>query len=125
MRRFSAMMLGLLLVPILLPLIASPNLRPDSQLPACCRRDGRHHCGMTTSADPASQETSIHQQSASCPYRSALRFVRTFVPHPAPSSAFYAGIIEHPAVHAQVNVQLVVSQVRSHQKRGPPSLSFR
>lgn len=39
------------------------------------------------------------------------------------SDVIFAGLISHPAVHAQTESRQRISRERSRQKRGPPSLS--
>jgi len=59
MRRISAsFLLVLLWVGFALPL-----LEAQSGTPACCRRDGKHHCGMSPNGD------GFHTSASSCPYR--------------------------------------------------------
>jgi hypothetical protein len=67
MRRALAL---LLLAVIGLPLI-SPTLlaNPRSELPACCRRDGSHHCAMAAVVDEASPATpAIGGLQPKCPF---------------------------------------------------------
>lgn len=120
MRRFSAFALfAALVVPALLPFAVSS---PESNLPACCRRDGRHHCAMTAMMERASQQTSFRQQAPECPYRSqSVLLARSFSVYPTASPAFYAAVVQHPAIHAQTVAARLVSTARSHLKRGPPS----
>ena len=60
MRRALAIFL---LAVISSPLVA-PLLQADtaSDLPACCRRDGKHHCAMASMADEASSATPAFTQ---------------------------------------------------------------
>ncbi len=123
MRRLSAIALFAALVfPAFLPFLAAPS--PEANLPACCRRDGRHHCAMMAMAS-TTQQTTLRQEPAACPYRSQSRLIaRTFSFHPTASLAHYAGVVEHPAIHSQTIVKQLVSKARAHQKRGPPSSSI-
>src|SRR5689334_4156165 len=66
MRRALA---SLLLAVIGLPLI-TPWMLADSrpELPTCCRRDGKHHCGMQiVSGDQVSSAPSITSLHTKCP----------------------------------------------------------
>ena len=94
----------------------------DSELPACCRRDGKHHCA---SMEPA------HRQPSSAPAVKAVRQCMNFPKANAvrafsstillnASQAFFASIVTHPAVHPQTEARQRVSFSRSRQKRGPP-----
>ncbi len=40
-----------------------PALETQSNIPACCRRDGKHHCMRTSPGD------GFHAAAACCPYR--------------------------------------------------------
>ncbi len=115
----------LLLIVFSLSLI-TPALFADSEskLPACCRKDGKHHCAMMDMGTEQSKEPALKNRETKCP----------FFPSPAPPEAFgkavahhpgdifYASILSHPAAHAQTEARYRVSFSRSSQKRGPPSL---
>jgi hypothetical protein len=114
-----------LAAPFLLPL-GIPNR--ESNLPACCRRDGKHHCAMMARAFAVQQqqEREAHFRNAPdrCPYRSVL-FVRT-APRPvgAPRSIeSYAGPASHTAFFGYTVFRTRASQSRHQFKRGPPILS--
>ena len=105
--------------PLIVPLLAST---PDSQsnLPACCRRNGLHHCtSMTASAasgDPAFKAPPCaNYPSPSTP----LRLTTAALAAPsAPSATLLLTssplVSTRPCAHA--------SPLSSNQKRGPPSL---
>jgi hypothetical protein len=103
-------------------LVSAPfNASPESKLPACCRRDGRHHCAMMAAALETSSEIQVKALPPVCPFRSQA----ILVPHgaaylPQASPAHFAGFQSHPAIHAQTQASLRISATRSHQKRGPP-----
>jgi len=107
------------------PLLAL-GTKTGSDVPACCRRNGRHHC-MSGSAGQASltqyASPSFNGSPEKCPY-----FPRSIaVVHGAFSvptaQAVYAGLIAHPAVAAQTESKLRISLGRARQKRGPPVAS--
>jgi|SRR3954447_569821 hypothetical protein len=111
-----------LLFPVLLPLLVHANSQADPRVPACCRRDGKHHCGMTES-EANQPEKNFRQAHSSCPYRTAFLTVSHSVGlYPPATARLYAALISHPAIHAQVTANLLVAASRSHQKRGPPSV---
>jgi hypothetical protein len=93
----------------------------EAELPACCRRDGKHHCAMMAVALEPSRETQAKALPPACPFRAQA----VVVPHlsaylPQISSAHFAGMQSHPAIHAQTHAAMRISAARSHQKRGPP-----
>jgi hypothetical protein len=101
----------------------------ESNLPACCRRDGKHHCGMTDRemADMAQTPSSglaVNALRAKCPFFPSGGAV---VPNPqavllTASQPARASIDSQIASPAQREAGYRISFNRSHQKRGPPSL---
>ncbi|MBS1852233.1 MAG: hypothetical protein JST79_15095 [Acidobacteria bacterium] len=93
----------------------------DAALPACCRRDGKHHCAMAGMQDPDAQP-SFSAVQAKCPMFPASTVSWDHGPQFLPniSQAFYAGVVSHPVVHAQVESLCRIAWERSRQKRGPP-----
>ena len=107
--------------------LIGPALLADgaSSVPACCRKNGTHHCAMNTqdqSDDPDGALQSVRNRcpmfpsSTAAPGHNSAATVR-------PSSLFFAAIVSHPTAHAQTNAHYRVSFSRSWHKRGPPSLS--
>jgi len=119
------------LASVLLAVIGSPLVTPllfagsRAELPACCRRDGRHHCGagMAGMASPAmpSSKTLLPK----CP----------FFPKPGahPADSKFVTVVRRIPVGAVDLVGLQANHALSapppagrrgaEQKRGPPSLS--
>jgi hypothetical protein len=67
-------------------------------------------------------ETHIHAPAGRCPYwpvGSAVIHGSIYLPPAA--QAIFASLVAHPAIAAQTESQLRISEYRSHQKRGPPS----
>jgi hypothetical protein len=121
MRRALGM---LLLVVFSLPLIA-PALAPapdESALPACCRRNGEHHCtmtGMTATIPPRYRSV-----SAKCPFDPFAGF-GLMLPHAFSAQAALTTIAQAGGTAALVRdaeTGYRVSYHRARQKRGPPSL---
>jgi hypothetical protein len=118
-------LLALLGLPYLQSLMA---LTPDggANLPACCRRNGKHHCMMSMAERTQFTSRTSHFQAPAekCPYWPAIITIsqsNTFV-LPAPQATF-AELIAHPAITAQTESKRRISFNRSRQKRGPPSPS--
>ncbi|WP_446742546.1 DUF2946 family protein [Silvibacterium acidisoli] len=116
---FAIALLALLGLPFAAPLLAATTMSA-STLPACCRRDGRHHC-MAMMTEAGSATVSVRAPRESCPYCPAQAAV-PHLPHfgLAASQAIFASVVNHPSVHAQTASQQRVSQDRARQKRGPP-----
>jgi hypothetical protein len=122
-RRLFAISLLLLFSFLLVsPLLASDAV--DASLPACCRRMGKHHCAM--SSDVGSQQgKSVSIVAEKCPCTPATPAAFHLAPLAPPTDdAIFAGLANHPAIHAQTEAQYRISFDRARQKRGPPSLTL-
>jgi hypothetical protein len=123
MRRFIAVFMMLVFGSFLsAPLIAAAS-DPLSQLPVCCRVNGKHHCMMRImQGNPAGIQISGPQK---CPLFPKWRPMNALHNEATPTSAaelFYAALRSHPACHAQTEAQKRISFDRSRQKRGPPAV---
>jgi hypothetical protein len=116
-RRLLAISLLLLfMVPCVLPLFGANAA--EAALPACCRRNGKHHCMMDMAW---SQERSFHTVREKCPYSVAPPAILVLPSYtPSAAASIFAGIRRHPSVAAQTEAQYRISFDRSRQKRGPP-----
>ena len=115
MRRIMA---RLLLAVVSFSLIAPALLADeDSNLPACCRRLGEHHCTLG-----ASQGASFIQER--CPHfpSGSVALMALGIAAVTPEQAVFAAIVGHPAAHAQTEARYRISFSRAWQKRGPPAL---
>jgi hypothetical protein len=111
-------MAGLLLALFSFSLIAPALLADeDSNLPACCRRIGEHHCTLA-----ASQGASFIQER--CPHfpSGGASLAASEIATLTPAQAVFATILSHTAAHAQTEAHYRVSFSRAWQKRGPPAL---
>src|SRR5260370_28691363 len=77
----------------------------DAKLPACCLRDGKHHCAAMDMADQQDAASALALQAVrqKCPY-----FPKAGALPASPntgmlsaSQAFFASIVTHPAVQPQ------------------------
>lgn len=120
MRRSIALVLAIVFSSLLiLPAFAGLT---ESNLPACCRKGGKHHCAMSMMEIPApSGPTFSNGEKCPCfPRFTVATHVETFAP--PLSYAVFAGLVKHPAVQAQTQAAYRISYDRSRHKRGPPSL---
>jgi hypothetical protein len=120
-RILSISLLLLFSLPLLSPLFAVDAA--GTNLPACCRKDGKHHCMMVQreSHDGSGPDVSLVRER--CPYGPAVP-VASHV-----DFSFAAGVVtafaesvSHPTGIVQTEARLRISFDRSRQKRGPPSL---
>jgi len=109
-------------IPLIAPALAAD---PDSQLPACCRRLGKHHCAMqddySQTSGPAVRAVAV--RCSSFPAMSAT---------PSPANTMWLGGVSssvepqfRPAFRRIRALWLYHGSLSpSHQKRGPPSQSL-
>ena len=95
----------------------------DAGLPACCRRNGKHHCAMSAEqrgrmASHGPQFRAPVESCAYCPVRMMAYHSPTLA---APvAQAVFAGVASQPAGTAQAESMWRVARERSRGKRGPP-----
>jgi hypothetical protein len=119
-RAFSILLLLVFSLPLIAPAFAfAPD---DSQLPACCRRDGKHHCAMNMQV--GSIPSTFHVISARCPYspftHGPLMAQHVFA---APAdSAFINPASGTANLVREAEAGYRISADRTRHKRGPPTL---
>jgi len=123
MRRPAAItLLVLMLVAFLAPAALATVVNP---LPACCRRDGKHRCGMALRLRPSIQDQTagpaVRSVAEPCPYRLKLSGPTSpsAIAGPARQPA-YALPLAYSAAFVQTVLRARISEARSHHKRGPP-----
>jgi hypothetical protein len=120
MRRFLATLLAVLFSFLLIMPAWAASIKPD--LPACCRKEGKHRCAMQAAGHAS--ESAVVAVSDKCPF-----FPQTsLAPHHeinaiTQAAAIFAGWMSHPGGSPQIEAVYRISLQRSHQKRGPPFLS--
>ncbi len=98
----------------------------DANLPACCRRNGKHHCMMSMAerAQSLDDKARIEAPKDKCPYAPATVAVSH---HPtdgvAAASVVYAELLSHPSVRPHTESKRRIARDRSRSKRGPPTLA--
>ena len=127
MRRLLAILIAILVgLPAVSPLFALVT-GDDPSRPACCRRDGKHHCmladmDMSGTAYRSRPGFSAPTLSERCPYGAKST---PATQHPEwtlqTAQAVFAGVVAHPAVTPQTESKRRISADRSRHKRGPPA----
>jgi hypothetical protein len=123
LRRFLAItLLAIFGLPLAAPIFASAS-SAKATLPACCRRNGRHHCAMNQqdSSISANRAPAFQAPLEHCPYYPAQMPSPSTVLAMTAAPEIYAELVSHPAVHAQTESKWRISRDRARQKRGPPS----
>jgi len=95
---------------------------PESNLPACCRRDGAHRCSMGSMDDEVSG-AGLHAALDRCP---AFPIDSASPTGPDFTLAKEGGVVfgselSYPSVPFQTESLFSCWFSRSHQKRGPPA----
>jgi hypothetical protein len=108
-------------LPLISPLLTL-TASSDANLPACCRRNGAHHCtSMTPPADP-SDGINLAAIPQHCPaYPAVVTSARHGDLSFHAASLIFAGIVSHPTVKPQTQARARVALDISRQKRGPPT----
>jgi hypothetical protein len=127
-RRFlSILLLALFGLPAVAPLF-SLQASAASSLPACCRKNGQHHCAMSP-AERALLEghpdayPGLWGRGERCPYApSTAPRVRAEALSVPVAQAVFAELASHPAVVAQTESKRRIARDRARQKRGPPAI---
>jgi len=121
-RALSIVLLLLFSAPLILPLLAL-TVSSEMNLPACCRRNGAHHCMMKappTESDSAATNLSAIPQR--CPaYPAVVTPVRHGNLSFPSASLIFAEIVSHPAIKLQTEARARVALDRACHKRGPPT----
>ncbi len=125
-RLISILLLAVFGLPVVSPLFAATQA-VDAGLPACCRRNGKHHCMMKMEerSKLIQQGVWISTPADKCPnYPGVLPAVHFDLLAPETSASVVARIISVPAEIAQTISKLHISHDHSRQKRGPPVYSL-
>lgn len=94
---------------------------PDSKLPPCCRRGGKHHCAMTAGQSASPSGPSLRaDRCALFPDAQSIPAGQT-VSLSGVAPAIFAGLLSHPAVCPRTEALCRISYSRAGQKRGPPA----
>jgi hypothetical protein len=110
-------------LPLISPLLAL-TANSDANLPACCRRNGAHHCTRATHPTDPSADAGINLSAIPqhCPaYPAVVTSARHSDLAFHTASLIFAGIVSHPTVKPQTHARARIALDISRQKRGPPT----
>ena len=117
-RLLSTVLLLLFSLPLISPVLAL-TASSDANLPACCRRNGAHHCTMKVPPAAGISLSSIPQH---CPaYPAVVTQFRHSDLSFQTASLIFAEIVSHPAIKLQTQARARVALDRARQQRGPPT----
>jgi hypothetical protein len=120
-RLLSLVLLAVFSLPLILPALALGQ-GPDSNLPACCRRNGKHHCMMSAEE----MQRLLNGIKASSPHShcplyptavTPLRHVDLAVPAGTPALAPLSRVA---ALHLCAACDIRAALENPHHPRGPP-----
>jgi len=123
-RLLSICLFAAILLPFFAPLL-SMGASAETMLPACCRREGKHHCmmGNMVATSVADGQKNFRASREICPYQQRALVVAHHELSAVAASVDTAPIRLHrPATPAQAECLRRISFDRSRQKRGPPTL---
>src|SRR5487761_892946 len=120
-RRFLAFsMLLLFSFPLVTPLLAL-SANPDANLPACCRRNGAHHCQMKVERmSTSAHQTAFYANPSKCPfYPRAATLVRHNDAKLHVIAELLVEAVNHFTVKAPSYAYVRIALDTAWQKRGP------
>jgi hypothetical protein len=107
------------------PQLFAATGQSESNLPACCRRNGKHHCMMSMAErhEVANTKPEFRAPLDKCPYAPAtVANSHRSTNGLSASSVIFAELLSHPSVRPQTASKWRIARDRSRSKRGPPSL---
>ena len=122
MRRvFASLLVALFSFSLIAPAVFASD--SDSKLPACCRRDGKHHCSLMAKA---ASQSGPALRSGPCVYFPTARATPAsqFSGLPGVSRAILTGVQVGPASFCRPESLSRISYSQAGQKRGPPASSL-
>ncbi len=118
----SILLLAVFGLPVVSPLFALSR-NGATRLPACCRRDGKHHCmaGIPERGQLTGRPAQVSAPADKCPYCPSGPVATHNELLAAPiGNAVFASLVGHSSGVAQTESMRRISRDRSRQKRGPP-----
>jgi hypothetical protein len=127
MRRGFSLFLILLIT--LGPLAATVQGDDDSRVPACCRRDGAHHCVMSEAAARLIAEAyagkSIFTAPSTCPrFPGSVYTVTNSIHALAAAPVDLSGLAVNPLSPSAAQGAARISEARTRSSRAPPAQFF-
>ncbi|MBW4038137.1 MAG: hypothetical protein HIU91_04530 [Acidobacteria bacterium] len=123
----SILLFAVTILPTVAPML-SMGASAESSLPACCRRDGKHHCAMSADEramlvgeDGASKTLRVSAVCDMYPQgHRALAAVHLSGYVPEMRADRVVGAVREPSAASRAECLRRISFDRSRQKRGPP-----
>jgi hypothetical protein len=121
-RLIGITLLLLFSLPLISPVLALAA-GSDANLPACCRRNGAHHCTMKLyQADASGHGPTLSAIPQTCPaYPAIVAPARHGDLSFHQASLIFAEVVSNPSVKAHTHTRARVALDLSRHKRGPPT----
>jgi hypothetical protein len=120
-RALSIVLLLLFSLPLISPVLAV-TAGSEASLPACCRRNGAHHCTGRMNPESSTSGITLSAIPQHCPaYPAVVTQIRHRELSLHAASLVFAEIVSHPATKLQTEARARGSLDRASQKRGPPT----
>jgi hypothetical protein len=118
-RALASFLLSVFSFPLIAPAIFADA---ESNLPECCRRNGKHHCAMMMDSVAPATGVSVRTVQPRCPLYPGAPATPAgdYVAVLKSSGSVFAAFVSHPAIQIQVEAGYRVSSSRWAHKRGPP-----
>jgi len=117
-RLLSILLLAAFGLPVAAPTLALGE-SPATHLPACCRRNGAHHCTMRLPYAANAPTVSAICPSFPQPSATTPPGTTTALPSPSQHGFLYLSALTTPQ---RAETQRRISRERSRHKRGPPTI---
>ena len=104
-------------------MLVVPLFAPDANehLPACCRRNGKHHCMMHMMERHSGEQIGFRSVEERCPCCPALTCaVHSPIFKTESGERSFADVVPLPLMAQQTEALYCISSFCSHPKRGPP-----
>src|SRR3954447_6818404 len=105
-RSWAMMLLAIFSFSLIAPAMSAS---PESKLPSCCSRAGKHHCSSmgATDAQDSPSLPSLRDAGQRCPYYPAggAAPVQAYAALHVNSQALFAELVSHPAAQAQTEAR--------------------
>lgn len=117
-RILAILLMAVFCFPLIGPALFASDA--DSNLPACCRRNGSHQCSIMARRSQAAGPAVEAGKCFSFPVTTVFPGNRT-AGSPGIAQVNFSGLVSHPAARPPAEALCRISYSRAGQKRGPPT----
>jgi hypothetical protein len=110
------MLMAAFVSPLLVPFYPSS----EKSLPACCRRDGKHHCAMRMAIPVEDGKPAFRTTPEACPYRTGALFPNRITPSLPTAVSRFAFLADPRFLPSSTPAEVSSVTWPFHSGRGPP-----